>query len=90
MRELGWEPVDGPDRSTARPVPQRMQELASVLEQPACRLRSWWWSTTTLPTWPASWRRHAHPPAGEHELVLVANAPAGGADGLPQRRRTCR
>ena len=27
---------------------------------------------------------HAHPPASEHELVLVANAPAGGADGLPQ------
>ncbi len=26
----------------------------------------------------------AHPPAIDHELVLVANAPAAGADGLPQ------
>ena len=33
---------------------------------------------------------HAHPQASEHELVLVANAPAGGADGLPQAGWACR
>ena len=35
MRELGWEPIDSPTGSSARPVPQRAQEQASLLDQPA-------------------------------------------------------
>ena len=86
MREQGWEPVDEPGGSTARPVPQRTQELASVLEQPASLPAS---LVVVVDEYPADLARllaglHAHPPGGEHELVLVANAPDGGADGLPQ------
>jgi GT2 family glycosyltransferase len=86
MRELGWEPVDAPDGSTARPVPQPTQQLASVLDQPASLPAS---LVLVVDDHPGDLARflaglRAHPPASEHELVLVANAPAGGADGLPQ------
>jgi GT2 family glycosyltransferase len=95
LRELGWEAVDTPGGSTARPLLASAargagyaddQELASRLDE--------------APTVPASLvmvaddhpddlgrlldcLRH-HPPAIEHELLVVANAPRGGADALPR------
>ena len=86
MRELGWEPVDSPAGSTARPVLQRTAQQASVLEQPASLPAS---IVVVLDDYPQDLARllaglHANPPATDHELVLVANAPAAGADGLPQ------
>ena len=85
MRELGWEPVDTPGGSSARPVPQRTQELASLLDQPASLPAS---VVVVVDDHPGDLARlmgglQAHPLATEHELVLVANAPAGGTDGLP-------
>ncbi|HEY8178356.1 MAG TPA: glycosyltransferase [Candidatus Limnocylindria bacterium] len=85
MRELGWEPIDSPAGSTARPVPQRTQERASVLDQPASVPAS---IVVIVDDHPEDLTRllaglHAHPSAIDHELVLVANAPVGGADGLP-------
>lgn len=86
IRELGWEPVDSFTGSTARPVPQRTQQLASVLDQPASLPAS---MVIVADDHPDDLARllaalHAHPTAIEHELVLVANAPASGADGLPR------
>lgn len=85
VRELGWEPIDAPGGSTARPVPQRTQELASVLDQPASLPAS---IVVVVDDHPDDLTRllgafHTYPPATQHELVLVANA-AGGADVLPE------
>jgi GT2 family glycosyltransferase len=86
MRELGWEPIDAPTGSSARPIPQRTQELASLLDQPAGLPAS---LVTVVDDHPDDLARllaglRAHPAGVDHELVVVANAPAGGADGLPQ------
>jgi GT2 family glycosyltransferase len=86
MRELGWEPVDSPRGSSARPVPQRAQALASLLDQAASLPAS---IVVTVDDHPDDLARllaglHANPPAAAHELVLVANAPAGGTNGLPE------
>ena len=85
IRELGWEPVDGPSGSTARPVPQPTQQQASRLNEPASLPAS---IVAVIDDYPDDMARlvaglHAHPPAANHELVLVANAPAAGADRLP-------
>jgi cysteinyl-tRNA synthetase len=82
MRILGWEPIDAPDGSTARPIPQPNQEQASVLDQPASVPAS---LVVVLDDHPGDLARflkalRAHPPAPDHQLVLVANAPADGAD----------
>ena len=86
MREQGWEPIDSPAGSSARPIPQRTQEQASVMDMPASVPAS---IVVVVDDHPEDLDRllaglHAHPPVTDHELVLVANAAAGGADGLPQ------
>jgi GT2 family glycosyltransferase len=92
MRELGWEAVDAPKASIARPVLAGATEaagyaddadLASILDQPAgmaCTL------VTVVDDHPADLARllsalKRHHQSVEHELVAVANAPA---DGLPE------
>jgi GT2 family glycosyltransferase len=94
LRELGWEAVDTRGGSTARPLlatAQRGagyaddQELASLLEEPASIPAS---LLTVLDDYPDDLARlvgglRRHPPPIEHELLLVANAPADGADRLP-------
>ena len=86
MRELGWEPIDSPGGSSARPVPQATQQLASVLDKPASLPAS---LVAVVDDHPGDLVRllaalHAHPPAVDHELVMVANAPAADADEPPQ------
>jgi GT2 family glycosyltransferase len=86
IRALGWEPIDAPSGSTARPIPERSQQLASVLDQPAGLPAS---LVAVVDDHPEDLARlvaalHAHPPATDHQLVVVANAPVGGADGLPE------
>lgn len=78
IREQGWEPIDGAAGSSARPVPQRTQELASMLDQAASLPGS---LVAVLDDHPADLARllaglRAHPPTVDHELVVVANAPA--------------
>jgi GT2 family glycosyltransferase len=94
LRELGWEVVDAPGGSTARPLlasAQRgagyadHQELASLLGEPASVPAS---LVTVLDNYPDDLARLAgglrrHPQPIEHELLVVANAPAGGAEALP-------
>jgi GT2 family glycosyltransferase len=95
LRDLGWEPVDGPAGSSLRPalpsgaagVEQaagyaRPEHLASLLAEPATLDAS---LVTILTDHPADLARlaaglKAHPPAGSWELVVVANAPA---DAIP-------
>jgi GT2 family glycosyltransferase len=94
LRELGWETVDTPSGSSARPVlatAQRGagyaddQELASRLNEPATVAAS---LVTVAGDHPDDLARLLngllqHPPAIDHELVVVANAPPGGADAVP-------
>ena len=84
MRELGWEPIDTPAGSSARPVPQPTQQLASILDQPASLPAS---LVAVVDDHPGDLARllaalHAHPPGVAHELVVVANAPAAEAGEL--------
>ncbi|HEX6473744.1 MAG TPA: glycosyltransferase, partial [Candidatus Limnocylindria bacterium] len=81
-----WEPIDGPSGSSARPVPQRTQQQASLLEEPATLPAS---IVAVVDDHPNDLARllaalHANPPAVDHELAVVANAPADEADALPQ------
>jgi GT2 family glycosyltransferase len=84
IRDLGWDPVDGPSGSTARPwLPAAPDaDLASRLEQPAgCAISV----VLVLDEHPDDLARllaalGRHPlPAGA-ELLVVANAPDPGAD----------
>jgi GT2 family glycosyltransferase len=84
MRELGWEPIDSPSGSTARPVPATAPTEPSLLEQPASVPAS---LVVVLDDHPADLQRfvaglQAHPQGADHELVVVANA-ASGAESLP-------
>lgn len=86
MRTLGWEPIDGPAGSSARPrVPDapaavgyaRPEDLASRLEEPASCDAS---VVVAVDEYDDDLRRlavglAAHPPAASWELVVVANAP---------------
>jgi GT2 family glycosyltransferase len=86
IREMGWEPVDAPTGSTARAIPERSRERASVLDRPASVPAS---MVVAVDDHPQDLARflaalRAHPPTTEHQLVLVANAPAGGTDGLAE------
>jgi GT2 family glycosyltransferase len=95
LRELGWEAVDTPSGSTARPLlatAQRGagyaddQELASRLSEPASVAAS---LVTVADDHPDDLARlieglRQHPPTIEHELLVVANAPLGGTDVLPR------
>jgi GT2 family glycosyltransferase len=92
IRSLGWEPVDGPDGSTARPaLPAaadgptgyaRPEDLASLLDEPATLAAS---LVVQVDDHPADLERLAnalrdHPPSATWELVVVANHVAGNAD----------
>jgi GT2 family glycosyltransferase len=95
LRELGWEAVDTPNGSTARPLlatAQRGagyaddQELVSRLNEPASVAAS---LVTVADDHPDDLARlleglGRHPQAIEHELLVVANAPPGGADAVPR------
>jgi cysteinyl-tRNA synthetase len=91
LRQLGWEPVDRPQGSTARPLPvagaaavgyARSEDLATLLGEPAEVAAS---LVVTLDDHPADLERlrdglRAHPPPVDWELVVVANAPAAQPD----------
>lgn len=92
MRSLGWEPVDMPAGSTARPaLPEasagptgyaRSEDLASLLEDAPALEAS---LVVQLDDHAADLARlsdalRRHPPSVDWELVLVANAPADDAD----------
>jgi GT2 family glycosyltransferase len=92
IRSLGWEAVDGPDGSTARPVlPEaadgptgyaRPEDLASLLDEPATLAVS---LVVQVDDNPEDLERLAnalrdHPPSVTWELVVVANQAAGDAD----------
>jgi GT2 family glycosyltransferase len=94
LRELGWEAIDGPRGSTARPLlasAQRGsgyaddQELASLLSErasvPASLVTVADDHRDDLARLVDGLRRHPSPI--EHELLVVANATLGGADSLP-------
>jgi cysteinyl-tRNA synthetase len=95
LRELGWEAVDSRGGSSARPLlasAQRGagyaddQELASRLNEPPSVPAS---LVTVADDHPDDLARlldglQQHPQAIEHEVLAVANAPAGGAAALPQ------
>jgi cysteinyl-tRNA synthetase len=94
LRELGWEAVDAPDGSTARALltgAQRGaayaddQALASVLNEPASVSAS---LVTVADDYPDDMARlvdglRHHAQLIDHELLMIANAPAGGAGALP-------
>jgi GT2 family glycosyltransferase len=94
LRELGWEAIDGPSGSTARPLLASAQlgsgyadehELASLLSEPASVSAS---VVTVADDHPDDLARlvdglRRHPSPIEHELLVVANAILGGADSLP-------
>jgi GT2 family glycosyltransferase len=88
IRELGWDPVDGPSGWTARPwLPVAPREdLASRLDEPADRPASVVLVVDDHPDdlarFLASLVRHPLP-AGT-ELIVVANAPSGEIDGALQ------
>jgi (2Fe-2S) ferredoxin/GT2 family glycosyltransferase len=89
MRELGWEAVDSPKRSVARPLLADASsaagyaddtDLASILDRDAEIASS---LVVVVDDHPADLARFAealtrHPQEVEYELVVVANAPAGG------------
>jgi GT2 family glycosyltransferase len=89
LRQLGWEPIDAPDGSTARPLLPPGggaasytddADLASLLDEPPALAAS---LVAVVDDHPAdadrllaALRRHAQ--GAEYEVVLVLNAPAGG------------
>ena len=83
IRAQGWEPVDTPAGSTARPVaPPATAELPSLLDEPASLDAS---VVAVLDDHPEDLARllrglAAHPPNVSWELVVVANAPAAPLD----------
>jgi GT2 family glycosyltransferase len=94
IRSLGWDPVDRPDGSTARPLlpakPEpgvayaRAEDLASRLAEPASLAAS---VVVVLDDHPGDLERclrglAAHAPGGSWETVVVANAPAADPDPL--------
>lgn len=95
LRELGWEAVDAPRGSTARPLLTSAQHgagyaddltLDSVLTEPASVAAS---LVTVADDHPDDMVRlvdgvRHHAQMIHHELLMVANAPAGGAGSLPQ------
>ena len=80
IRALGYEPVDSPDGSTARPAgPAATGELPSLLDEPASVDAS---IVVVVDDHPEDLVRMlrglaAHPPTVAWELLVVANAPAG-------------
>jgi len=92
IRALGWEPVDSPHGSTARPaLPEatagpigyaRPEDLASLLDDAPTLDAS---LVVQLDDHPADLARlaaalRAHPPAVDWELIVVANAPRADTD----------
>jgi GT2 family glycosyltransferase len=88
LRELGWEPIDSPAGSTARPLLAGAEtasyaddaDLASLLDEPAALPGS---LVAVVEDEFADAQRllaalQRHPQAVQHEVLLVANAPAGG------------
>ena len=90
IRALGWEPVDSPDGSSARPAtPPPTDELPSLLDEPASLDAS---IVVVVDDHPGDLERFlrglaAHPPQVSWELLVVANAPVAtlehAADPLP-------
>ena len=88
IRALGWDPVDSPSRSTARPIlPEdpdpnidfaAASDLASLIDAPATRAASVVIVAEDHPADVARFCRASgeHPPAVDWELIVVANAPA--------------
>jgi GT2 family glycosyltransferase len=78
IRAHGWEPVDTPSGSTARPMaPPPTAELPSLLDDPASLDAS---VVVVVDDHPADLERLVrglahHPPAPRWELLIVANAP---------------
>jgi GT2 family glycosyltransferase len=86
LRELGWEPIDGPRGSSARPrLPSAPTgELASLLDEPATRGAS---VVVVADEHGADLARFmagmaAHGSSVDHELLAVANAPTADADAV--------
>jgi GT2 family glycosyltransferase len=91
LRQLGWEPVDRPQGSTARPLPvagaaavgyARSEDLATLLGEPAEVAAS---LVVTVDDHPADLERlrnglRAYAPPVDWELLVVANAPAAQPD----------
>lgn len=94
LRELGWEAVDAPGGSTARPLLTSAQRgagyaddqaLDSQLNEPGSVPAS---LVMVADDHPDDMARlvnglRQHPQAIEHEVLMVANAPAAGAGALP-------
>jgi len=92
IRSLGWEPVDGPDGSSARPVlPEgadgqagyaRPEDLASLLDEPATLAASLVVQVDDHPEDLARLARalRAQAPSSEWELLVVANRVTGDPD----------
>ena len=87
LRDLGWEAVDGPSGSTARPVLAsasavagyaRPEDLASILDEPATLPASLVVVTDDHPEDLERFRAGMArlPPAAAWELIVVDNAPA--------------
>ena len=87
LHALGWEPIDSPAGSTARPLLGGAAtasyaddaDLASLLDEPASLPAS---LVTVADDHPADAERllgalQRHPQAVDHEMLVVANAPAG-------------
>jgi GT2 family glycosyltransferase len=103
LRRLGWEPVDSPRGSTARPLPAegagavgyaRPEDLASLLDQPATLAASLVVVADDHPQDLERLRRGlaSYPPTAAWELIVVANAPdqppdPAGATVIPTTER---
>jgi GT2 family glycosyltransferase len=83
IRSLGWDAIDTPEGSTARPAaPASSVDLPSLLDAPASLDAS---LVVTVDDHPDDLRRMlrglvAHPPTIAWELLVVANAPAEGVE----------
>lgn len=90
LRDAGWEPIDGPDGSSARPqLPPSGAtayaddtDLGSLLDEPASLAAS---LVFIVEDHPEDAERllaalRTHPQSGEHETIVVANAPLRDAD----------
>jgi GT2 family glycosyltransferase len=85
IRVLGWEVVDSPDGTTARPaLPATRDDLPSLIDEPA-RLQAS--VLVVLDDYPDDLARlliglAAHPPTVDWELQIVANAPSSPPESL--------
>lgn len=83
IRALGWEPIDSPDGSSARPAtPPADEELPSLLDEPASLDAS---IVVVVDDHPEDLERFmrglaAHPPEVSWELLVVANAPVAALE----------